>query len=466
MNKFVNAAIEHGTTTTTENGDVAYSTSLDACVDMFFQFGALRGAKPERIRGLFSSAYATDPDIASKIALWGRDIRGGAGERQTFKEVLQYLVVHDFDRLIRILPLIPVLGRWDDLFCLLDNERSRVPVLKMYLQALAAKNGLAAKWAPRNGPIAKMMRDFFEWSPKRYRKTLVELTKVVETQMCAREWEEIKYEHVPSVASARYGKAFGRHDQKRYAEYLESVKKGEKKINAGAVYPYDIIKANVPDATADAMWNALPDYVGDGMSFLPIIDVSGSMTSQVGKSGVTCMNVAISLGIYLAERNKSAFNRCAVTFSDNPKIFMIPKGTIKEKYNFVERQNWSMSTNLDAAMQLVVDLGVKNNVPQADMPSHLLVMSDMEFNPGSRYGGSQTAAQRTVQMFENAGYKVPVIVWWNIQSRNGTTPIRHDQKGMVLVSGFSPTIMKSLLGEGADPVKQMLATVDIERYDH
>lgn len=464
MNSFTAAARNIGTTTETENGDVTFSTSLDACVDLFFQIGAIRGQKPERIRSLFSAGYGENPDLATKIALWGRDIRGGAGERQTFKEILKYLEVHDHDRVCRILNLVPEIGRWDDLFVLLESARVRPIVLKMYLSALAAKNGLAAKWAPRKGPIAKMMRDFFEWSPKRYRKTLVELTKVVETQMCAKEWGQINYEHVPSVASARYGKAFGRHDQERYAAYLDSVKKGEKKINTGAVYPYDITKGGVPDGTADVMWNALPDYVPEGISFLPIIDVSGSMTCSAGGSkSVTCMDVAISLGIYLAERNKTAFNRMCITFSANPSIIQIPKGTIKEKVNFIAKQEWQMNTNLDKAMDLILKIAVDGNVPIEDMPNHLLILSDMEFDG---QGGKAPVAARIRQKFEAAGYSMPNIIWWNIQSRHGHTPIRFDQPGMALVGGFSPSLMKSLLANEIDPVRQMMATVDIERYKH
>lgn len=480
MNKFLSTAISVGTTTETENGDVTFSTSLDACVDLFFQIGAIRGQKPARIRGLFSAAYGENPDLASKILLWARDIRGGAGERETFREVLRYLSEHDTDRLGRLLNLVPTVGRWDDLFAVIDNERARKLILPMYRQALLEVNGLAAKWAPRKGPIAKMLREYFEFSPKEYRRAIVAATKVVETQMCAKEWEKINYEHVPSVASARYGKAFGRHDQERYAKYLEAVKKGEKKINTGAVYPYDVIKGLVPNETADVMWNNLPDYVPERISFLPVIDVSGSMTSSANgkKGGPSCMDVAVSLGIYLAERNKTAYNRMCMTFNTNPRIFQIPKGTIREKVAFVKGSDHQMcgSTDLDKAMKLIVDIAIQGKVPSSDMPTHLLILSDMEFNPNAyssydyktgKYAvTASSASERTQELFIHAGYKIPNIIWWNIQSRHGNTPIRFDQKGMALVSGFSPSLMKSLLANEIDPVKQMMATVDIERYNH
>lgn len=465
-NSFVQTALDVGTTTQTENGDVTFSTSLDACVDLFFQIAAIRGAKPERIRGLFSAAYGENPDLATRIALYARDIRGGQGERQVFREILKYLNQHDFNRLQRIAELIPEIGRWDDLFSLLDSERGKLLAFDMYHKAIMVGNGLAAKWAPRQGPIAKMMRDHFGMSPKQFRKTLVGLTKVVETQMCAKEWDKIVYPHVPSVASARYAKAFGRHDNARYVQYLEDVKDKKVKINTGAVYPYDVVKNNVPANTADVMWNNLPDYVPEGISFIPLVDVSGSMTSPINnKSSTTCMDVAVSLGIYLSERNKSVFERVTITFSSSPTILKIPKGTIKEKISALKKGNWGMSTDLDKAMELILKIAEEGRVTQADMPTRLIILSDMEFNAG-HYGKAGSVAERTKQRFKQAGYEVPVIIWWNIQSRHGNTPVRFNEKGMVLVSGCSPSIMTSLLAGDTDPVKQMLATVNINRYNH
>ena len=495
MNAFVQNAVDIATTTRTENLDKTYSSSLDRNVDLFFQIGAIRGQKPERIRGLFSAAYGEDSDLAMKIVLWARDIRQGAGERQTFREVLKYLNQHDFDRLKRIVHLVPVLGRWDDLFVLCDNPRGKELALGLYAEGLRQGNGLAAKWAPREvrttrtnkhekvvkrtaarlekNSIARDLADHLGFTPKQYRKYIAEMTKVVESQMCAKNWDLIDYGKVPSVASARYAKAFGRHDQERYAKYLESVKKGEAKINTGAVYPYDVIKAvnqgGDAEVAADVMWNNLPDFVPDGMSFMPVVDVSGSMSSSCG-GNVKCIDVSVSLGMYLAERNKSAYNRLMLTFNTNPWFFTIPKGTLKEKVRAVMNSDRAMhgSTDLDKAMQLILSIAINHKVPQSDMPSHLLILSDMEFNAAlSIYGdGTKTVAQRTIELFEYAGYKVPNIVWWNIQSRHGNTPVRAGDKGMALVSGFSPSIMKSLLKGEMDPRLQMIATVDIERYKH
>ena len=298
------------------------------------------------------------------------------------------------------------------------------------------------------------------------------LSNTVEQQMCARQWDEIVYSHVPSVASARYSKTFGRHDNSRYVEYLNAVRAGKvdpqtgkvAKINTGAVYPYDVVKTSVDDLTADTMWTNLPDYVPQGSSFLPVVDVSASMGSKVGGT-TTCLDVSISLGIYLAERNKSAFNNLILTFNTTPWFFKIPEGTIRSKYRALHKSDGAMhgSTDLDKAMQLILDVAVRNRVPQSDIPSTLIILSDMEFNGA----GTKTVAQRTRDAFTAAGYEMPQIVWWNIQSRSDSNvPVRANEHGMALVSGFSPTIVKSLLGGQLSPIGVMMEAVNIDKYAH
>lgn len=475
-NAFVDAIVDDATTTTTENGDKTFSTSLNANVDLFFQGGALRTADWKRIHKLFSAAFAENPELATRIALYMRDIRGGAGERKFFRTVLQYLEKYELDYLVRIIPLVPALGRWDDLFSVMNSDGSAQAVLSLYAQALIAGDGLAAKWAPRekqNPVLAARIRNYLHLSAKDYRKLIATASNTVEQKMCAREWDQIIYSHVPSVASARYAKAFRRHDSAGYAAYLDAVRNNKvddktgkiAKINTGAVFPYDVVKANVDDVTADTMWNKLPDYVPEGLSFMPIVDVSGSMTTHRISPSVNALDVALSLGVYLSERNKSAFKDLFITFSINPRFQKIKGGTIRARLESLDHHDWSMSTDLDKAMGLILDTAVKNNVPQSDMPDFLLVMSDMEFNSGG-YDRSTSVAERTKQAFEAAGYKLPNIVWWNIASRSDTTPVRFNEKGMALVSGASPAIVKSLLGGEVSPIAIMKRAVMVDKYNH
>ena len=466
MNTFAATLNNIATTTRTENGDKAYSTTSNYCLDLFFQVGALRGQKEERIRDLFAAAFVEDRDLATRIALWTRDIRDGAGERMIFRYILKYIENNDIDLLLNILHLVPVVGRWDDLFVVMNNDRSARAVLEMYQQALENKDALAAKWAPRENAdplFAARLRNFLRLTPKQYRKLISGLTKVVEQQMCANEWGEINYPHVPSVASARYSKAFGRHDKDRYSAYIDEVKKGKKKINTAAVYPYDVLKGSVDDKTADAMWKNLPNYVGNA-NILPMVDVSGSMTFNRITNGLTPLDVSLSLGLYLADRNTGPFKDLCVMFSRIPSLFKIPGGDIRAKARALRAAPWKgQSTNLDAAMTLVLDIAVDNRIPQDDLPKALIVLSDMEFDK-SPEGVNSSVSERTKTAFNNAGYTMPMIVWWNIQSRNGSSPIRGNEHNMALVSGFSPAIVKSVLAGDLNPVDIMLRAVNKEKY--
>lgn len=475
MNAFANAIKNKATTTRTENGDKAYTTTGNACVDLFAKVGAIRGQGSTVSTTAFELAYAENPDIAARIALWARDVRGGAGERQVVRDILAHLEMTDTDRLFRLIPKIPEVGRWDDLFNF-TREDVKTFVYTMLRDALAANDGLAAKWTPRENSkkfktFAKEFREFLGLSPRQYRKMIVEKTNVVETQMCAKDWDNINFSHVPSVASARYSKAFWKHQKDRYGSFVQAATKGEVKINTKALFPYEVFKGSTDKLTANALWENLPDYVPEGVSFIPLIDVSGSMESPVdgskyGNSNyISCMNVAISLGMYLAERNKTAFNRLALTFETNPSWVKIPNSNdVWNKYYQIQRAPWGGSTNLDKAMQLVLKTAVENKVKQDEMPQYLIVLSDMEFNG---YSSSSSVAERTKVMFKEAGYTMPTLVWWNIQSRNGTNPVRSNEKGMVLISGFSPAIVKTVLtGKEVTPIEAMMDTVMNERYDH
>jgi hypothetical protein len=459
----------------TENGMATNSTSLDACVDLFFNIGAMRGQDKQRLIATFSKAFIEDSKRAMKLLFWARDVRGGAGERQVFKDILVYLAENHDLALKPNLHLISEYGRFDDLLSLsgtcLEKE-----AFKLIADALTAQNGLCAKWMPRKGQTAEKLRAFLKFSPKQYRKTLVNLTNVVETKMCAKEWDSIEFGKLPSVASARYQKAFGKNAYESYSAYIQSLVKGEAKINAGAVYPYDVTKSlNHGNSTvANEQWKALPNYMeGANDMILPVVDVSGSMSSPAGGSKtVTCMDVAISLGLYISERNEGPFKDAFITFSSKPQLQVL-SGSLKDRYAQMSRSDWGMSTNLEATFKLILDQATKHKLSQDEMPNKILILSDMEFNAAMGGGGwknepgswNPTAQQMIEKMYTDAGYKMPQIVYWNIQSRNGGVPVAFDTLGTALVSGFSPAIMKSLLGGDIESPKQIMdKTIMSERY--
>lgn len=458
----------------TENGMTTNSTSLNACVDLFFNIGAMRGQDKQCLIRTFSLAFNEDPKRAMKLLFWARDIRGGAGERQVFKDILVYLAENHDLALKPNLHLIPEYGRYDDLLVLVGTCMEK-DAFALISEALTAQNQLAAKWMPRKGQAAEKLRAFLKLSPKQYRKTLVNLTNVVETKMCAKEWDSIEFGKLPSVASARYQKAFGKNAYESYSAYIASLVKSEAKINAGAVYPYDVTKSlNHGNVTvANEQWKALPNYMeGAKDMILPIVDVSGSMSCPAGGSkSVTCMDVAISLGLYISERNEGPFKDAFITFSDTPQLQVL-NGSLNDRYIQMSRADWGMSTNLEATFKLILDQATKHKLSQDEMPNKILILSDMEFNSATRGGGwrneaawNPTAQQMIEQMYTDAGYKIPQIVYWNIQSRNGGVPVAFDKTGTALVSGFSPAIMTSLLGGDIESPQQIMdKTILGERY--
>jgi len=451
----------------TANGMKARKSSANAVVDLFYNIGASRG---KDIVPAFTAALVADRELALRIALWARDARGGAGERELFRSILKYLETNDKMAVMSLLKKIPELGRWDDIFVFTDPDVKKA-AYTMLGDALREKNGLAAKWTPRKGEVAREIREFFGMSPKFYRKSLVALTKVVETQMCAKDWDNINFSHVPSVAASRYKKAFNRNTTK-FAEYVASLVKGDPtvKVNASAIFPYDVLKnvayGNFNKTETDlivAQWEALPNYVGDA-NILPLVDVSGSMSSPAGKNTkVTCMDVAVSLGLYLAEKNTGKFKDTFLTFSDRPELLTL-KGNVVQKMAQMVKSDWGMSTNLHAAFSKILDVAVKGNVPQSEMPEMVLILSDMQFNQCVKHDSS--AMEMIERKYEAAGYAVPQVVFWNLNSSDNV-PVKSDKSGAALVSGFSPAIAKALLAADMSeftPEGIMLKTVMSDRY--
>ena len=472
-NSFVSAVQNQSARTT--NGMVARKSTSNACVDLFFKIGASRG---KDITKDFVAAYVENKDVALRIAQWARDVRGGSGEREIFRQILKYLDKHDADAAKALLRKVPEIGRWDDIFVVDTNKAYAFTMLG---DALRAKNGLAAKWTPRKGELAVEIRNFFGMSPKFYRKSLVELTRVVEQDMCAKNWDGINFSQVPSVASARYKKAFYRNATEAYSAYVAELVKDPKdrtmdvKVNAGAVYPYDVLKgvinlyhnANFNKTQLDlvvAQWDALENFVGDA-NVLPLVDVSGSMTCPAGKNGnVTCLDVAVSLGLYLADKNQGKFKDTFLTFSGSPELLHL-KGNVVQKAQQMVKSNWAMNTDLVKAMDKILKTAKDGNVPQEEMPEMLLILSDMQFDQCARFDDS--AMQMIARMFEAAGYELPKIVFWNLNAADNV-PVKYDARGVAMVSGFSPAIMKAVLSgdtEQFTPEAIMLKAVMVPRYD-
>lgn len=473
MNTFVAAVVNQNARTS--NGMKARQATASKAVDLFYKAGAMRG---KNIVPDFVGAYVENRNYALRIAQWLRDVREGAGERQLFKDILLKMADTNVLETLSLMKKVPELGRWDDLLVFFDKPEHiqfQNFAIELIGKALEDKNGLCAKWMPRQGPIAARLRVALGYSPKAWRKLLVSLTKVVETQMCQNEWDGINFNHVPSLAASRYKKAFYRHTPK-FKEYVEALVKGDPtvKVNAGAVYPYDItktIRSWNPSKTeidhAVAQWNALPNYVGDN-KVLALVDVSGSMICPAGgynsKSKVTCLDVAVSLGLYVADKNTGPFKDTFLTFSGSPELLHL-NGNIAQKISQMNRSKWEMNTNLHAALEKILSTAINGNVDQEDMPNMLLIMSDMQFDACVTHDDS--AIEMIGRKYVQAGYSMPQVVFWNLNAYDNA-PVKYDTSGVALVSGFSPSILKSVLSakiENFTPEAVMLETIMKPRYD-
>lgn len=472
--------------TLTENNALTNKSTLNDVLDWFGAGGALRTRSELDITNLFSRAFAQDKLLALKILFYFRDVRMGQGERKTFRTLLTWLANRYAEVAKKNLENVPFYRRWDDLYALVGTplEKDVFAIFSSQLKSdiLNMRKGesvsLLAKWLKSENTssnesrrLGHKTREALGLSPKKYRKILSALRKyidVLEVKMCGQKWNEIDFEKVPSKASLNYRKAFGKHDQERYAAYLKSVEKGEAKMNAGAVYPYEILEKIANAATEqdikslDLLWKSMPNWLeGNEHYGLVIADTSGSMTWNGGRPYM----VAISLAIYFAQRNVGPFHNCWMNFSDNPTFQHCKGNNLKEIYSNMDRCNVGMSTNLQASMDLILTTALKNKVKQKDMPSCLYIVSDMEFNQACS-NNNQTNFEVIKSKFQKAGYDMPRVVWWNVNARNDQFPIKVDDTGTALVSGCSPSILKSLLSaKSFNPMDIVYEVTNQERYN-
>ena len=466
--------------TETLNGAKAYKSTLNECVDLFGKISACRKDIPQA-RKLFALAFKEDPETATRILFNARDIRGGQGEREVFRNLFKDLVSENSEIGEQLVELIPVYGRWDDLL-VLENTSAWERVQYIILEQLrkdevaltAGENvSLLGKWMPSinasSADSKRLGRRFAQLlgkNEREYRKFLTSLRsriKIVEQKMCSKEWSEIDYEHLPSRAGFMYRKAFAKRDATRYAEYLSAVEKGDKKINAGTIYPYEIVenylyKGASNDKTIDLMWEALPNYMeGQELNGLVVADVSGSMMG-------TPMAVSISLAMYIAERNTGIWKDKFITFSYRPEIQTIAGKTVGDRIRNLPRADWAGNTDLRAVFESVLNAGIKNDVPDAEMPKKLIIVSDMQFDQACA-SNKRTNFEQIQKMYRKAGYEMPQLVFWNVNAIGGNVPMTIHDTGTCLVSGCSPSILKSVLGgKVITPVEVMRDVVYSDRY--
>lgn len=461
--------------TTTTNGAKAFVSTLNANLDFFSKSGNM--GYPSLLSD-FAKAFDENRDLALRNLLHTRDVRGGKGIRSNTRTILTWLVQTHPSTVLETLLIqrLPEVGRWDDLFTLAvaGNVDITNKVIKYLGQEISKEvpNQLLAKWLPTKSKnptdkfISSKLRSYLKLTPKEYRQLLVKNRNVVETQMCNKTWTAINYSHVPSKAMSIYHKAFQRNDQTRFSAFTEKAVKGEVKINSSTLWPHEVIGSHAGrlTQTQEAQWNALPNFLPEGISILPVVDVSGSMTCSAYER-FSCMDISIALGIYLASKAKSDFKDLFITFDSNPTFVNLSKcKSLQDRVTTTRQAPWGMSTNIEAVFDLIIDHAIKHNVPKEDMPQSILILSDMQFDSCAQ---NKTVSKTVKNKFVNAGYDVPQLIFWTLSARYANQPVKFDTDKTALVSGYSPASLKAIFNVDLDrftPENVMIETLNIDRY--
>ena len=486
--------------TETENGAVALKSTKSGLLDAFGKLGAMRTNEETEIIKTFNLAFAEDKELAMKLLFYIRDIRGGQGERRVFRVIMNYLAKNKPEVVIKNLDNFAFYGRYDDLLCLLDTPVERkvlgyiYDTLKSDLKSVkqGGAPSLMAKWLPSvNGvkntrKVALKIVNGLNMSEREYRKTLSKLRKaldIVETKLCEKRYEDIDFSKLPSKAQMLYRELFMKHAEERYVEYLKQLSEGNAKINAGALFPVDIVgkilrEYNVSLANRclyDAMWKNLPNWFeGKEETGLCVVDVSGSMSG-------TPMEVAISLGLYCADKGNGVFKNSFITFSEYPELVKVQGEDIVDKVLNMQNADWGYNTDFNKVLQLILDTAMKNNCSQSDLPNKLYVISDMQFDHAN--GSGNTLHRDWAKKFAEHGYEMPAIVYWNVRTSN-CGMFQEDKNGtnVAMVSGYSPVLFRNVIDgteyvetvnekgekvvkQQVDPMNVMMTTLQNERYD-
>ena len=514
MNTFMNGLSNSSNFTFTENGALTHKTTKSDLLDMFAMGAAYRTRTDADVILMFRKAFKENPVYALKCLFYIRDVRGGQGERRFFRVAMRDLAVQNTEAVLRNLKHIPEFGRWDDLYVFegtpVEKQAFAFMREQLALDVQCKTPSLLAKWLKSENTsskesvrLANITRKHLGMTHKQYRKTLSilrERINVLERLMSAGKWDEIEFDKIPSKAGMKYKNAFARHDIERMKadkdvqSYADFAKDTTKKVNAKALYPYECVaeafkamrggmygyRSNTPlDDTNRLMvnkyWDNLADYF-NGASFngMAIVDTSGSMC---GSSADAPINVAISLGMYCAEKAKGPFANHFITFSSNPTFMKVEGVDFCDKVVRMSRADWGGSTNVEAAFDMMLKTAVDNRCPQSDIPENLVIISDMEFDScvtsgarsRDRWGGGYMLRKDDMTLFEvmaekwaRAGYKMPHLIFWNVQARQNNVPmIGHG--AVSYVSGMSPSIFETIM-TGKTGYDLMMEKLNTERY--
>lgn len=496
---------------TTENGAIGYSTTGSKLVDLNFHIPSMRFEFTSKDIEDFIQSMNENLEYAAKWMFYVRDVRGGLGERDTFIRLYSEFYTNHKIEAKACLDLISEYGRWKDVIALafvgneeLENDCLEIIKKQLKVDAIGLAAGkpisLLAKWLPsinasqKAREQAKKICSYLGMPFVSYRKMLSKFRAyldVTEVKTCANRWGDIDYNKVSSNANLKYSNAFMKHDEARRLEYLSELnaqKENSKvKMNASVLYPYEIwSKYNKGMAYADrwgynssdnviddldsaleAMWKNLKE-MGSCGNTMCIVDGSGSMNTKYTGMSAKPIDIARSLGTYFAERCTGEFHNMMIEFSSRPQIIDINGcETLMDKINHISKYSDCTNTDIEKTFMLILDTAVKNHMSQEDMPERLLIVSDMEFDRATCASKWEYATlfDTISERFRMHGYKMPKLVFWNVASRTNTIPVKENDLGVILVSGFSVNIVNMVLSGETDPWLALKGVLDNERYN-
>ena len=488
MSNISNILKERNSITLTENGAKAYKSTNSRCLDLFFAIGSMKNnvyLNEEKYESdlinLIDSAYQENSDLTEKIIAWSRDIREGAGSRFPIITFMKVLVANDKFKLSDYtLNKIVDLGYYKDIFNIYNTKNitngNKQKILEWCKNEINKNNpnkiGLFSKWFPRKDKLFYDLCKYMKWNYSKLRKFISSNTKVVESQMCRNEWDSINFETVPSIAMNRYSYSFSI-KSKTYSEYLELVKSGKAKINTTALTPVDLtlkaIKSSMDSynytkdvkESLNVLWNNLSnDFMpNEDMLFLPVADVSGSMETP----GCIPMSASVGLSYYLSQRNPGIWKNTIITFSSEPTIIDLPDNIeFTEAVYKIMKAEWGYSTDINKVFELLLNMTKSFSNTDIIMPTHIIVLSDMQFNENERDSG-KTNFEYWKSEYSKLGFKLPKIIFWNLNPHTNFPAKNTDD--VLMVSGYSTKILSDLFNNAdIDSMQLMLDAVDKEKY--
>ena len=466
----------------TENGALSNATTGSELLNLSFK--TVRGIETGTLNTLLAASWKESELLTAKYIFHCRDCRGGKGERQIFRDCLCWLAVNKPFVIRKNIHLIPVYGRWDDLFTLLpfkDLWNLAWRLIKKQLDADLSISttkesiSLLAKWMPREGGsldkktgiVAKLCAHF-KWTPRQYRSRISKLSKqldVPELKMCAGDWTDINYSGVPSQCMLRMRKAFARHDEAGFKAFLDAVKSGAKTIKAGQLDVHQMVKAILAsnnnrslisdeESVIEAQWIEKMKTINRLDNCLAVVDVSGSMAG-------TPMEVSIAMGMVVAEKSSGAFKDVLITFESRPKLHQIKGETLTERVRDIRNMPWGGSTNFQAVFDLILTRAITQEVPDSEMPRTLFVFSDMQFDQADE-NPELTNLEAVRSQYQAAGYTIPNMVFWNLRANTIDYP-SVDENGVIMLSGYNTALLQYIL-EGKTPSDLLLSILNSDRY--